>query len=385
MITGFVESIDRFQVRGWAFDTEEPSDYLSVEIEGAGERLGYTVADLYRHDLEAAGHGNGCHAFVLNLDRALSEAEFPGVRAYVVKASGEKILLRLLSLPVTPRKADPQKISYEGKTSDATKFPVFVLGAARSGTSAVAQALLRLERFEGEEEGHALDCLAYLSSGLETFYAMKGGEVNRSTMLAGISPSYFSDAIAQIFCDLVDRYYRKDFWIEKTPNATSVSLAPRFRELWPNARFIFLKRRAIENIRSREAKFPDVGFVTHCQDWVAVMSAWRIVRNRLAACAIEVDQLYLAREPKAAGGFIGRFLGLDELESDRLGQYFMSERPERTRLDFSATSTGTEVGWDEDRWSIFTEVCSTTMELFNYSFGSDYFKDGSLENMARVL
>ena len=385
MIIGFLESIDRFQVRGWAYDTEDQFEYLSVEVAAAGKGLGCAVANLYRKDLDAAGYGNGCHAFILNLEKAISEEQLSDVRAYVLKGNEEKIPLKALSLPARQDKKPTEKISFEGTTSDSAKFPVFVLGAARSGTSVVAQALLQLERFEGEEEGHALDCLAHLLSSLEAFYATKGDELNRNTMVAGISRDYFSDALDNVFCGLANRYYKNDFWVEKTPNSQSVLLAPRYRIIWPNARFIFMKRRGIENIRSRQAKFPSIQFADHCHDWVSVMSAWRAVRDRLGGCAVEIDQLYLAQQPKAAGEFIGRFLGLEEIESDKLSQYFMSERPERTSLSISSVANPNEIAWDANTWNIFNAICSSTMKLFNYGFGSTYFEHSAPEDMARII
>jgi hypothetical protein len=385
MIKGFLEAVSGSQVTGWAYDPDNQFESLSVVLEGNGESLGSTTADQYRHDLAAAGYGNGCHAFALSLEKQLAEENLASVRAYVLRRNGERILLQSLSAPSIKDTKGRQQISFDGQPSDSTKFPLFVLGAARSGTSAMAQALLQLERFDGKQEGHALDLLAYFSASLEQFYANKAGELNRDTMLAGISPDYFSDALDRMFCDLAAKYYSKDFWIEKTPNANSVSLAPRFRKLWPNARFIFMKRRAIENVKSRETKFSDLEFSDHCLDWVRVMSAWGVVREQLKGCAVEVDQLFLAQQPDAAGEFIAQFLGLDASESERLGAFFRTERPERTGFGPSPILTRDDLGWDDQKWQTFIEICADTMDYFNYGLGSDYFKNDSADGMSRVI
>jgi hypothetical protein len=72
------------------------------------------------------------------------------------------------------------------------------------------------------------------------------------------------------------------------------------KELWPNARFIFIKRRVIENVLSRQRKFPEDTTERHYSDWTAVMTAWLAVHGMLAAAALEIEHRQLVPEPDAA-------------------------------------------------------------------------------------
>jgi len=385
MIQGFLEAADQFQVRGWACETEHPEACLKVEISSNGASLGIVIANLYREDLERAGLGRGNHGFILNLEKRLPDADLSQISAIAMGTAGQKQELSIATPgPKQPEVSQP-KLTFRGNTVDSSKVPVFVLGAARSGTSAVVQALLRLTRFGGEQEGHALDLLAHFSVAVGKFYARKADELDRHTMVARLPRKYFDDAIDHIFRDLAAECYEQMYWVEKTPNSDSIHLAPRFRRIWPNAKFIFMKRRGIENILSRQIKFPGISFKTHCIEWASAMAAWCSVRQRLSGAAIEVDQSYLAEHPNAAGTQLGQFLGLDQQEIDRVSQFLSSERPQRTAASRATAVSTADVGWDAATWNAFEDICGESMHAFHYGFGRDYFESAPFNESVKLI
>ena len=144
-------------------------------------------------------------------------------------------------------------------------------------------ALLKTGRFDGEEEGHLMELLAYESEALHRFVQNKA-DMHRpgvNTTLARVPYPFLQGALDEMFIDMAVRLYGRGAWIEKTPGANNVHLAPRFLALWPRARFIFVRRRAIENVNSHGRKFPTLGFAIGCEDWSATMEAWLAVRSAL--------------------------------------------------------------------------------------------------------
>jgi len=135
------------------------------------------------------------------------------------------------------RKLSLTPIAWPGPASDLEHHPLFILGAARSGTSAVAHALLTAAGFEGNEEGHLFDMLTPLLAGARRFDDSKADE-----------------------------------------------------------QFVFMKRREIENVASRMRKFK-FDFAHNCREWATVMEAWLSVREGVAEAALELDQLDVARGP----------------------------------------------------------------------------------------
>ena len=64
-IRGNLEEVTHERVRGWAFDPARPQDAITLRVLVDGVTVGHTVANIHRGDLEAAGIGNGRHAFDL--------------------------------------------------------------------------------------------------------------------------------------------------------------------------------------------------------------------------------------------------------------------------------------------------------------------------------
>src|SRR4029077_6304744 len=133
---------------------------------------------------------------------------------------------------------------------------------------------------------------------------------DESTALGGVSSAAFQKLVRRGFVKLVSDLYPTPRWLDKTPTVEMVRAAVLMKELWPNARFIFMKRRVVENLLSRRRKFPDGTTDSHYSDWAAVMTAWLAVREQLGNAALEIDHRQLVLNPEAVSFSISAFLGL---------------------------------------------------------------------------
>ena len=379
-LNGFLEAIEAFQVRGWAQDPENPGRVLTVEILLHGRTVGTAQADLYRVDLDRAGIGD--HAFIYNFDDRLHPSDAAHVSVRVTADDGSHSMLRRVAFKdadVTPPK--PQ-LQFPGVISDSSQYPVFVMGAARSGTSAMAQALLKLSRFEGSQEGHLLDLLAHLSVSLTKFYNEKGDErlPDRDTAISFVPREYFDNCLDEVFIRTIVSLFPEGRWVDKTPNSNMIHLAPRFRAIWPNSRFIFMKRRFLENAVSRAAKFPGYSFAQNCQEWNEVMTAWLSVRDQLHGAAIEVDQKFLGGNPDKVSEALKHFLNLTDVERGHIEQAFKYDHPERTSPDRRADLDISSIGWNEQQMRDFKTHCADTMSKYSYSTDLHYYQLGHERN-----
>jgi hypothetical protein len=382
VIRGYLEVITQFQARGWAFDPDEPGRYLELELVLRGETLGTITADLFRHDLVSVGIGEGDHGFVFNFPSPLDEAELDEVRVRTRAPDGSRVELpRLAPAEEEAAPAEPEpdaRLRFAGITSDPAQHPVFVLGSARSGTSAMAQALLKIDRFRGFGEGHILDLLAHLSVRLRTFYNLKYDDTlpGRDTMIEKVPIEFLQDTFNHIFIDMIRQLLGEGYWVDKTPNSDSIYLAPRFLELWPNARFIFMRRRALENLASRSRKFPEYNFAKNCQEWKDAMEAWLSVRDQLHGAAIEVDQMFLSHNPQKVAEQLRSFLGLSEVETRVVSQSFAHDRPQRTATTVDDVMELATMGWNEGWLTEFDRVCRPLMDAYGYTDDASYHRDG---------
>ncbi len=378
-INGFVDAVEPFQIRGWVQDKADPHRSVTVEILVHGKSIGRVDASLYRKDLEQSGIGSGDHAFIFNFDKRLEPADLRHVtaRAYRRDGSFEAIMVAERAGVEVPVVSNPT-LRFEGISADPNQHPVFVLGAARSGTSAVAQALLKLARFSGHQEGHLLDLMAHFSVALNKFYIEKTDEraPGKDTTVSLVPKEFFQGKLGEIFIELIRRIFPSGSWIDKTPNSNMIYLAPRFREIWPNSRFIFMKRRFLENVASRNVKFPGQGFEHHSGEWNRVMTAWLGVRDQLKGAAIEIDQRFLLESPDQASKAIKTLLGLTDVEATRIHQAFQYDHPERTSNKRAADLDIGKMGWQEEQMQCFRQTCAETMALFGYSTNSDYYLPG---------
>jgi hypothetical protein len=379
-LKGYLEAVEPFQVRGWVYDDTQPDRPLTVEILLNDQVIGSVEANLYRADLEKAQIGAGNHAFIYNLERRHEPAELEQIAVRVPRDDGTHERLPAIgpaenAPPPTP--AHPI-LTFEGLTTDPQQYPVFILGAARSGTSAMAQALLKLGRYQGNQEGHLLDILAYLSVATNRFYATKADELapGRDTTIARLSPDYFQSALDELCIRTIKAVFPDGSWVDKTPNSNMIHLAPRFLRIWPNSRFVFMKRRFLENAASRAVKFPEYDFSRNCREWSEVMTAWQSVKSQLQGAAIEVDQNFLKDRPNDVARALRNLLRLTSVEETHLAQAFKYDFPERTSAARPAHLSLTDMGWDDQRTKDFQELCAPVMETYGYSTSSDYYLPG---------
>jgi len=260
-------------------------------------------------------------------------------------------------------------------SEDVTQRPVFILGAARSGTSAVAQGLLKCGEFQGFEEGHLLWVLQRFLDMVHSFYEFNGEDASgdRFTMLSHTPFTYLTSGARAMLVAAMAHMFPTCRWIDKTPRPEMIAAARLMQEMWPNARFVFMKRRGIENVISRLSKFPQLSFDDHCHDWAKSMSAWLSVRDLLGAAAIEIEQIAIAKAPQRAALAIGEFLDIPEDATNQLCRSLMEDLPERTSDSHALSVDLTTIGWTTYQIAQFRRICGAMMAAYGYGYTSNYF------------
>jgi hypothetical protein len=254
----------------------------------------------------------------------------------------------------------------------APRYPVFIVGSPRSGTSILVDALLTVG-YRGFREGNFLSLLFNINREIDNHYSIFS-DGNEKVMTNRISKDIFKGKIFRCFYDVVSEHNSMPPWFDKTGNPEMISCIPILRSLWPDAIFIFAKRRAIENVTSRLKKFPAHSFEHHCIDWARNMATWRSVRSQLPAAAfIEIDQQQIIQCPDEAALSLNAFLSVDTSKNDDLIKVFQINRPQQTADGSAARVISLEsTGWSDQQKSVFLQHCKAEMEAFGYSMGNDY-------------
>jgi hypothetical protein len=108
-LEGNLERADRNRIAGWAWDANRPDEPVKVEISDGVNPPVTVVADKFREGLQAAGKGNGRHAFVYDPGPRLSAGKTYVIQVKVAGASTE--------LKGSPRQVVVSGASPESRTS----------------------------------------------------------------------------------------------------------------------------------------------------------------------------------------------------------------------------------------------------------------------------
>ena len=382
-IIGFIEQIDEQSVRGWAYCPDVTGVHLQIRVSLEDLMIGSGVADEMRDDLQRLGFDDGDHGFAIPFDINVKLEDLSVIDVFATTPDGQVQRLKRVNSETTRqeepaaqvRRPPPPLSSFPLPIVDTKAEPVFILGAARSGTSAMAQGLLKCGIYGGFEEGHFLWMIRRFLLTIHAFYEDNGEDAlpGRFTLLSRVPAQHMVDAVRAAFVSSMGQLFPDGKWLDKTPRPEMIEAAPVMQELWPNARFIFMRRRGLENVYSRLTKFPTISFKEHCQDWARNMEVWLRVRDLLGGAPMEIEQLAVALEPERTAQEVAAFLGLDQVASRHLAKAFASDRPEVTTKHFGTAMQIDRLGWTDQQIYTFRKECGPMMAAYGYSYTDSYF------------
>jgi hypothetical protein len=253
--------------------------------------------------------------------------------------------------------------------------PVFVLGAARSGTSALCVALEKGTRYKGFPEGQVLDVAIRLVNAVNAHFEKKEQWISPKEIaayhLGQMGHARFQAETIELLRRLAAGY-TTPFWFDKTPTYEMTASVPIIAQAWPNGRFIFMKRRGLENICSRMRKFPGRKFSGQCRNWAEIMSAWRTVRETVPDRFLEIDQRTMLDDPGSTAARVGRLLDLEPAEVEAFAAVLRRERPEATVSSASIVGDVSDLGWSAEQIEMFRRVCGAEMDAYGYTYDAQY-------------
>jgi hypothetical protein len=387
MIKGFVESLPvdaqgETRVVGWVCDTEDHSHNLEVRVRIGDRIIGHGIADRDRPELRTHGLSDGHSGFVVSLGGWLSDADQNQLKIEAKRQDAEDWVELPEWKPAGNRLADRRNTGEvlanpwsdsAVRTDLAQDRPVFVLGSARSGTSAIYQSLVLATRYRGFFEGHVLDMAGAVSKAVEEHYRIKAKEVRNPIFfhLAKINGDATFAAMEAMLRQLTGGY-ETPYWADKTPTPRMVLSVPVLASTWPLARFIFMKRRGIENVMSRQRRFRSVSFEYNAGDWAASMAAWRAVRGKIPGKFLEFEQVELLSNPDSCATATGQLLELDQAEINALAERLRRHRPETTDPTGRIVSRIEDTGWTPDQIAAFRSICHEEMVAYGYTYDERY-------------
>lgn len=243
--------------------------------------------------------------------------------------------------------------------------PIFIVGAARSGTTALATALQQGAGYSGFGEGHFLPLLGQLSGRVRGYYRNKSAPARDSRcLLSHVPEEKVISALRERFREWCEAACGNQPWFDKTPDSAMIMTCPDIMAIWPMAFILHAKRRPIDNVLSRLQKFEGLSFENACQEWVRCTRGWESVRTLLGGRFLEIDQLDMIRKTDSVAAAVAAAIGLEPTMEARFAEVLRSFRPERTSsTDWTPLS---ETAWTTAQIEVFRRLCGESMASTGY-------------------
>lgn len=176
-----------------------------------------------------------------------------------------------------------------------------------------------------------------------------------------------------------DRAYRGGNVVDKTPSIDGVETVPFIQSVFPEARFVFCHRRALENVESRLRKWPAVPFDAHCREWGETMSLWRRVRRDLPPGhyrEIELRRSILDLEGTVQN--LKALVGCDDDAAQRMRATLTEESPSMIEgSEVGRVLDLDSMGWTASERASFLKTCRSELDSWGYSLDARYFADST--------
>ena len=258
---------------------------------------------------------------------------------------------------------------------DDVSQPIFVVGSPRSGTSILGFALQKTLAYECFAEGHLIPLLHDLLPNAQQYFVQSPATQLKVMMLSQLDDHLIKAQLQNVIKNYYKEFFGPKGFIDKTPGIPMIKAIKYVQEMWPQAKFIFAKRRGIENVSSRLKKFPNVGFENHCQQWKQTNEHWYGLRGQLPSKQyLEVDQYDIQMQTTAIADKISNFLSLMPKQASTLQAVFTTVQLEKTRENVREKAKSiTDVGWTSEQIKQFRAICGNTMSKFGYSENEQYY------------
>jgi hypothetical protein len=254
-----------------------------------------------------------------------------------------------------------------------TQHQVFILGVERSGTTQMLRLCKDLLGYFGASEGSVWQSVHALDNHFRRV------EFDRASVPLA-KRQHFSifrlarEAIVERYVETLRDMHISSFGgarlVDKSLGCEAIRAAPVILKTLPKAKFIFMRRRGIENVLSQRRHFPDRPFESACKAWARTMKTWLEQRDFLGESAIEIDQRDLALDPKRVAARLRRFL--DHGDEAAMAHYLTTRFPEKTATgDYSRYLALNSTGWDEHERQTFVDCCADMMSAYGYEMSGE--------------
>ena len=222
-----------------------------------------------------------------------------------------------------------------------------------------------------KNEGHFCHLFFLMRQCICDYYASFSQYAVKGTTLYWISEEEITEEFKNFVLAFMKERYGEKPWVEKTANIESLNSALCYQDVWPDARFVFARRRPIEIILSRVRKFPTHDFEYHVKDIKQVFSTWSLIKNQIKT-KVEIDQYDIVVSPEETAQKLTSILDTLTESGPRITDVLRNTFPQRTSENYQPAIFD-DLDWSGDMRSYFVDVLDDIMKEYGYSYGPSYW------------
>jgi hypothetical protein len=254
-----------------------------------------------------------------------------------------------------------------------------VLGSPRSGTTIVGQMVQIGFAVESHGESHVAQGFELLSTEAEKYFSQSTAAKTNGTLCNEVPSLFVKAQLILAMRNLYQRIYRGADIVDKTPGNKMLQSLPLFFLAFPQTKVIYCKRRGIENIVSRQRKFPKVSFKGHCEQWSRNIELWKRVKRTISSRLkhedwfIEMEQYELANFGEKCSTEMVKFLEVPGTRLQSIINYQADNVLQKTAVNHQLAKSIDDTDWSAQDKTTFREICSKVMSECNYSYDNSYY------------
>jgi hypothetical protein len=254
-----------------------------------------------------------------------------------------------------------------------------VLGSPRSGTTIVGQMVQIGFAVESHGESHVAQGFELLSTEAEKYFSQSTAAKTNGTLCNEVPSLFVKAQLILAMRNLYQRIYRGADIVDKTPGNKMLQSLPLFFLAFPQTKVIYCKRRGIENIVSRQRKFPKVSFKGHCEQWSRNIELWKRVKRTISSRLkhedwfIEMEQYELANFGEKCSTEMVKFLEVPGTRLQSIINYQADNVLQKTAVNHQLAKSIDDTDWSAQDKTTFRYICSKVMSECNYSYDNSYY------------
>jgi hypothetical protein len=263
------------------------------------------------------------------------------------------------------------------KRHGESHYPIFVIGPPRSGTSIMMRAVrCLLPTYVSFDEGHFLDLIPHVTAAVDHFYwvTKKHYHYYQNFMLAKVDASATKSVLVNGIIATAEDIYKTPYFIEKTHGPSMIYAMPNLIDHYPYGRVIFMRRRALEYMRSVMKKFTNDTWNDNLELWTKCMQARIQTSGRLGSRCMEFDQYALYNKPDVAAALLVRHLGCDESAAAVAANVFTNELVEKTAGTTFEPMKLSDLNLSKEAELDFVSKTKSYFEHFGWTYDEQYFR-----------